>query len=147
MKAENMNQGTRIVLKVNGQDGNAVFVCIDRSTRLKKLMDAYCDHHSLEINSTAFLFNEHKVQEELSPNEVRVNCDSCKTLLFILLVYDLKIYFWCRWKWRMGMKLMQSFVIRVDTLSSRSKARLVFFFRNTSYKYAIADTTVNIILR
>ncbi|XP_058746872.1 small ubiquitin-related modifier 2-like [Vicia villosa] len=67
-----MNQGTRIELKVNGQDGNAVFVFIDRSSRLKKLMDAYCDHFSMDINSTAFMFNEHRIQEELSPDEMQM---------------------------------------------------------------------------
>ncbi|KAL6136958.1 hypothetical protein ACLB2K_062253 [Fragaria x ananassa] len=51
------DQGAHINLKVKGQDGNEVFFRIKRSTQLKKLMNAYCDRQSVELNSIAFLFD------------------------------------------------------------------------------------------
>lgn len=53
------------------QDGNEIFFSINKSTHLKKLMNAYCNHHSVDFNSIGFMFNEHHVQAEQSPNEVR----------------------------------------------------------------------------
>ncbi|KVI12283.1 Small ubiquitin-related modifier, SUMO [Cynara cardunculus var. scolymus] len=44
-----MDQSAHINLKVKGQDGNEVFFRIKRSTQLKKLMNAYCDRQSLEM--------------------------------------------------------------------------------------------------
>ena len=49
-----MDQSAHINLKVKGQDGNEVFFRIKRSTQLKKLMNAYCDRQSVEMNSIAF---------------------------------------------------------------------------------------------
>ncbi|KAA3486850.1 small ubiquitin-related modifier 1-like [Gossypium australe] len=43
------DQTAHINLKVKGQDGNEVFFRIKRSTQLKKLMNAYCDRQSLEM--------------------------------------------------------------------------------------------------
>ncbi|PKI62240.1 hypothetical protein CRG98_017374 [Punica granatum] len=43
------DQSAHINLKVKGQDGNEVFFRIKRSTQLKKLMNAYCDRQSLEM--------------------------------------------------------------------------------------------------
>ncbi len=47
------DQGAHINLKVKGQDGNEVFFRIKRSTQLRKLMSAYCDRQSVELNSTS----------------------------------------------------------------------------------------------
>ncbi|KAI3408944.1 Small ubiquitin-related modifier (SUMO) [Psidium guajava] len=48
-------EAAHINLKVKGQDGNEVFFRIKRSTQLRKLMSAYCDRQSVELNSIAFL--------------------------------------------------------------------------------------------
>lgn len=52
------------------QDGNEVFFRIKRSTQLKKLMNAYCDRQSVDINSIAFLFDGRRLRGEQSPDEV-----------------------------------------------------------------------------
>ncbi|TXG55418.1 hypothetical protein EZV62_020674 [Acer yangbiense] len=53
-----------------GIDGNEVFFRIKRSTQLKKLMNAYCDRQSVEINSIAFLFDGRRLRAEQTPDEV-----------------------------------------------------------------------------
>lgn len=52
------------------QDGNEVFFRIKRSTQLKKLMNAYCDRQSVELNSIAFLFDGRRLRAEQTPDEV-----------------------------------------------------------------------------
>ncbi|KAL3328322.1 hypothetical protein AABB24_035784 [Solanum stoloniferum] len=49
------DQMVHINLKVKGQDGNEVFFRIKRSTQMRKLMNAYCDRQSVDMNSIAFL--------------------------------------------------------------------------------------------
>ncbi|KAK6238608.1 hypothetical protein QUC31_004077 [Theobroma cacao] len=61
-----------INLKVKGQDGNEVFFRIKRSTQLKKLMNAYCDRQSVELNSIAFLFDGRRLRGEQTPDELEM---------------------------------------------------------------------------
>ncbi|KAD4178859.1 hypothetical protein E3N88_27450 [Mikania micrantha] len=66
------DQGAHINLKVKGQDGNEVFFRIKRSTQLKKLMNAYCDRQSVELNSIAFLFDGRRLRGEQTPDELEM---------------------------------------------------------------------------
>ncbi|AQK98691.1 Small ubiquitin-related modifier 2 [Zea mays] len=61
--------GAHINLKVKGQDGNEVFFRIKRSTQLKKLMNAYCDRQSVDMNAIAFLFDGRRLRGEQTPDE------------------------------------------------------------------------------
>lgn len=61
-----------INLKVKGQDGNEVFFRIKRSTQLRKLMSAYCDRQSVDINSIAFLFDGRRLRGEQTPDELEM---------------------------------------------------------------------------
>ncbi|CAI0379377.1 unnamed protein product [Linum tenue] len=61
-----------INLKVKGQDGNEVFFRIKRSTQLKKLMGAYCDRQSVDLNSIAFLFDGRRLRAEQTPDELEM---------------------------------------------------------------------------
>ncbi|GJY77603.1 Lys-63-specific deubiquitinase BRCC36-like protein [Tanacetum coccineum] len=54
------------------RDGNEVFFRIERSTQLKKLISAYCDRKSVEINSIAFLFDGRHLRGEHTPDESSV---------------------------------------------------------------------------
>ncbi|KAK9269643.1 hypothetical protein L1049_001420 [Liquidambar formosana] len=54
-------------------DGNEVFFRIKRSTQLKKLMTAYCDRQSVELNSIAFLFDGRRLRAEQTPDELGSN--------------------------------------------------------------------------
>ncbi|CAJ2664796.1 unnamed protein product [Trifolium pratense] len=55
------------------EDGKAIFVCIfvciDRSTQLKTLVKAYCDHHSVDLNSVTFWFDGNQLQGDHSHAE------------------------------------------------------------------------------
>ncbi|KAJ7961538.1 Small ubiquitin-related modifier [Quillaja saponaria] len=61
-----------INLKVKGQDGNEVFFRIKRSTQLRKLMTAYCDRQSVDLNSIAFLFDGRRLRAEQTPDELEM---------------------------------------------------------------------------
>ncbi|PWA39097.1 small ubiquitin-related modifier 1 [Artemisia annua] len=41
----------------HSQNGNEVFFSVKHNTQLKKLMNAYCDRRSVEMNAIAFLFD------------------------------------------------------------------------------------------
>ncbi|GMP53871.1 hypothetical protein CsSME_00019206 [Camellia sinensis var. sinensis] len=45
---------------------------IKRSTQLKKLMNAYCDRQSVEMNSIAFLFDGRRLRGEQTPDELEM---------------------------------------------------------------------------
>jgi hypothetical protein len=47
-----------------------VFFRIKRSTQLKKLMNAYCDRQSVDMNAIAFLFDGRRLRGEQTPDEV-----------------------------------------------------------------------------
>lgn len=47
-----------------------MFFRIKRNTQLKKLMNAYCDRQSVEMNSIAFLFDGRRLRAEQTPDEV-----------------------------------------------------------------------------
>nr|CAB3452656.1 unnamed protein product [Digitaria exilis] len=64
--------GVHINLKVKGQDGNEVFFRIKRSTQLKKLMNAYCDRQSVDMNAIAFLFDGRRLRGEQTPDELEM---------------------------------------------------------------------------
>ena len=64
--------GAHINLKVKGQDGNEVFFRIKRSTQLKKLMNAYCDRQSVDMNAIAFLFDGRRLRGEQTPDELEM---------------------------------------------------------------------------
>ncbi|KAG8078881.1 hypothetical protein GUJ93_ZPchr0007g5221 [Zizania palustris] len=61
-----------INLKVNGQDGSELFFRIKRSTQLKKLMNAYCDHQSLDLRAIAFLFDDRMLRANQTPDELEM---------------------------------------------------------------------------
>jgi len=52
------------------QDGNEVFFKIKRKTKLKKMMNAYCDQTSVDLKSIVFLFEGRKIRAEQTPDEV-----------------------------------------------------------------------------
>ncbi|XP_056852526.1 small ubiquitin-related modifier 1-like [Raphanus sativus] len=52
------------------QEGNEVFFRIKRVTQLKKLMNAYCDRQSVDMNAIAFLFDGRRLHAEQTPDEL-----------------------------------------------------------------------------
>jgi hypothetical protein len=52
------------------QDEEEVFFRVKRTSRLKKLMDAYCHHKSMSANSFVFLFDGSRLSGEQTPQEV-----------------------------------------------------------------------------
>ncbi|KAL8137692.1 hypothetical protein V2J09_003693 [Rumex salicifolius] len=61
-----------INLKVKSQDGNEVFFRIKRCTQLKKLMNAYCDRQSADLNAIAFLFDGRRLRADQTPDELEM---------------------------------------------------------------------------
>ena len=59
-------------LKVKGQDGNEVFFKIKKGTTLKKLMSAYCERQSVDINAVRFFFDGNRVRADQTPSELEM---------------------------------------------------------------------------
>lgn len=66
------DQSTHINLKVKGQDGNEVFFRTKRTAALKKLMSAYCDRQSVDVESIAFLFDGRRLRGDQTPDELEM---------------------------------------------------------------------------
>ena len=57
------------------QDGNIVHFKIKRKTQLKKLMEAYCNRQSLQMDQIRFLFDGNRLRETQSPDELEMKDD------------------------------------------------------------------------
>ncbi|KAI7731019.1 hypothetical protein M8C21_017413 [Ambrosia artemisiifolia] len=66
------DQGAHINLKVKNQDNVELFFKIKRNTQLKKLMNAYCDRMSVELNSIVFLFDGRRIRGDQTPDELEI---------------------------------------------------------------------------
>ncbi|GFY92960.1 small ubiquitin-like modifier 1 [Actinidia rufa] len=64
------SQSNQINIKVKSQEGNEVFFRIKRSTQLRKLMTAYCDRQSMDVNSIVFLFDGQRIKAEQTPDQL-----------------------------------------------------------------------------
>ncbi|RVW66757.1 Small ubiquitin-related modifier 1 [Vitis vinifera] len=69
-----------LALQIIVWDGNEVFFRIKRSTQLRKLMSAYCDRQSVELNSIAFLFDGRRLRGEQTPDEVECGMMEAKSM-------------------------------------------------------------------
>eukprot|EP01084_Bolivina_argentea_P105258 188435_1 len=54
-------------LKVKAQDGTEVYFKVKKTTKLKKLMDAYCARVGKEPGSIRFLFDGDRIAPESTP--------------------------------------------------------------------------------
>ncbi|MCI11975.1 small ubiquitin-related modifier 2-like, partial [Trifolium medium] len=64
------DQSRRINLKVKGQVGFEAFFRINRSTRLKNLMDVYCRRYCFDFDGVAFLFDGRLIKADQTPDEL-----------------------------------------------------------------------------
>ena len=64
-----------INIKVKGQDGNTVHFKMNRNTQLKKLMEAYCNRQSLQMDQIRFLFDGNRLRETYTPEELEMEDD------------------------------------------------------------------------
>lgn len=54
------------------KEGNEIYFKIRYSTPLKKLMMAYCERFSIDLNSIRFLFNGQRIQLEQTALDVNI---------------------------------------------------------------------------
>ncbi|KAH0469935.1 hypothetical protein IEQ34_001493 [Dendrobium chrysotoxum] len=64
--------GALINLKVKAQDGSELLFRIKRRTQLKKLIKAYCERQSIDLNSIAFLFDGRRIGGEQTADELEM---------------------------------------------------------------------------
>ena len=62
-------------IRVKGQDGWIVHFKMKRKTQLKKLMETYCNHQSLQMDQIRFLFDGNRLRETQSPDELEMEDD------------------------------------------------------------------------
>jgi len=56
-----------INLKVVAQDGNEMFFKLRRSTRMQKLMAAYCERQGVDRQTVRFLFDGERLRDTQTP--------------------------------------------------------------------------------
>ena len=62
--------GVYLNLKVKAQDGTEVYFKVKKTTKLKKLMDAYCARVGKEAGSIRFLFDGDRIAPESTPSQL-----------------------------------------------------------------------------
>ncbi|KAL8195571.1 hypothetical protein R6Q57_025974 [Mikania cordata] len=65
-------QGAHIGLSVKDQYGIEVFFTMKRSSKLKKLLNVYCDRQFVDVNSTSFLFGGRSIRGEQTPHQLHM---------------------------------------------------------------------------
>ena len=55
---------------MKAQDGTEVYFKVKKTTKLKKLMDAYCARVGKEAGSIRFLFDGDRIQEDATPDQL-----------------------------------------------------------------------------
>eukprot|EP00484_Ammonia_sp_Unknown_P022124 CAMPEP_0197039360 /NCGR_PEP_ID=MMETSP1384-20130603/16155_1 /TAXON_ID=29189 /ORGANISM="Ammonia sp." /LENGTH=105 /DNA_ID=CAMNT_0042469945 /DNA_START=232 /DNA_END=549 /DNA_ORIENTATION=+ len=68
-QAANANK-EHLNLKVKAQDGTEVYFKVKKTTKLKKLMDAYCARVGKEAGSIRFLFDGDRIAPDSTPNDL-----------------------------------------------------------------------------
>jgi len=61
-----------ITLKVVDSEGSEVTFKIKRTTPLRKLMEAYCQRHSLNINAVRFLYDGDRITPDATPDLLKM---------------------------------------------------------------------------
>eukprot|EP00485_Elphidium_margaritaceum_P003638 CAMPEP_0202700810 /NCGR_PEP_ID=MMETSP1385-20130828/13972_1 /ASSEMBLY_ACC=CAM_ASM_000861 /TAXON_ID=933848 /ORGANISM="Elphidium margaritaceum" /LENGTH=109 /DNA_ID=CAMNT_0049358081 /DNA_START=149 /DNA_END=478 /DNA_ORIENTATION=- len=71
---ENQSQQNKehLNLKVKDQDGTEVYFKVKKTTKLKKLMDAYCARVGKEAGSIRFLFDGERIAQDATPNDLNM---------------------------------------------------------------------------
>lgn len=59
-----------INLKVKSQDGNEVYFKVKQTTKLSKLMNAYCNRVGKELSAVRFLFDGERLQPDATPEQL-----------------------------------------------------------------------------
>merc|ERR1719361_869839 len=59
-----------INLKVKSQDGNEVYFKVKHTTKLSKLMNAYCNRVGKELSAVRFLFDGERLQPDATPEQL-----------------------------------------------------------------------------
>lgn len=65
--------GQHLNIKVT-DNNNEVFFKIRRTTKLEKLMNAFCDRQGKQLNQVRFMFDGQRVQPNDTPDSVRRLC-------------------------------------------------------------------------
>ncbi|XP_074569825.1 small ubiquitin-related modifier 1-like [Curcuma longa] len=60
----------RIAIKVISQDGNHLSMKMCRTTKLRKVMELFCERKGFEFKSVAFTFDHRKVGEDQTPEQL-----------------------------------------------------------------------------
>jgi small ubiquitin-related modifier len=69
-KDQNQERPQHLNLKVKAQDGTEVYFKVKKTTKLKKLMNAYCNRVGKDIGSIRFLFDGERIEPESTPAEM-----------------------------------------------------------------------------
>eukprot|EP00389_Voromonas_pontica_P016946 GDKH01026528.1.p1 GENE.GDKH01026528.1~~GDKH01026528.1.p1 ORF type:complete len:90 (+),score=33.97 GDKH01026528.1:133-402(+) len=67
---QNKGDGDHLNLKVKSADGQEVHFRIKRSTRLEKLMQAYCQRLGQSFDAVRFMFDGDRLDKAATPTEV-----------------------------------------------------------------------------
>ncbi|KAH0468991.1 hypothetical protein IEQ34_002223 [Dendrobium chrysotoxum] len=71
-RLETVVEVTHINLKVKGQHGNEQTFKVKRTTKLKRLMDAYCNRQSENANAIVFLYDGHRLRGDETPESLEM---------------------------------------------------------------------------
>ncbi|KAL5710606.1 hypothetical protein ACHQM5_021148 [Ranunculus cassubicifolius] len=59
----------------NQQDGRRISYKVKRNLVLGRLMDAYCEKHVLDVDTVVFLYDEHRINKNETPEQLKMEDD------------------------------------------------------------------------
>eukprot|EP00735_Rhodelphis_limneticus_P013297 TRINITY_DN690_c0_g1::TRINITY_DN690_c0_g1_i1::g.28787::m.28787 TRINITY_DN690_c0_g1::TRINITY_DN690_c0_g1_i1::g.28787 ORF type:complete len:100 (+),score=37.94,sp/P55857/SUMO1_ORYSJ/55.10/7e-31,Rad60-SLD/PF11976.3/1.3e-25,ubiquitin/PF00240.18/2.4e-08 TRINITY_DN690_c0_g1_i1:87-386(+) len=64
--------GDQINIKVKAQDGNEVYFKIKKTTKMVKVIQAYCTRVGVAKESQVFLFDGERIRDDATPEELEM---------------------------------------------------------------------------
>jgi hypothetical protein len=68
------------------QDGNVVLFKMMKHTKLKKLMEAYCERQSLQMDQILFLFDGNRLLDSQTPDELEMEDHDVIDVMFVVRI-------------------------------------------------------------
>lgn len=70
LEAKKEEGTTHLNLRVLSQNGNEIFFKMKPTTKLSRLMKAYCERQSISSSAVRFLYDGQRVQDEQTPADL-----------------------------------------------------------------------------
>lgn len=90
-KIEQGDDGT-LSIKVRDQQNGEVVFKVKRSTRFKRVLDAFCNKKSWDSAQVRFAYEGQRVQEDMTPDDLGMENNDVRVFVFAVYIYYIHVF-------------------------------------------------------